>query len=104
VSARRAGGRHVGRRDRRNATRAINRSPPEDQAETDGYWNAIVGNGGAESMYGWCKDKGSCPARSRRVSCSKRRPIPIVRPRSALDAMMKTRRIDVAAIEAAWRG
>ena len=29
----------------------------EDQAETDRYWNAIVGNGGQESMCGWCKDK-----------------------------------------------
>jgi predicted 3-demethylubiquinone-9 3-methyltransferase (glyoxalase superfamily) len=29
----------------------------ENQAETDRYWNAIVGNGGAESACGWCKDK-----------------------------------------------
>ena len=29
----------------------------EDQAETDRYWNAIVGNGGKESQCGWCKDK-----------------------------------------------
>src|SRR6201996_3990873 len=28
-----------------------------DQAETDRYWDAIVGNGGQESMCGWCKDK-----------------------------------------------
>ena len=28
-----------------------------DQAETDRYWNAIVGNGGQESECGWCKDK-----------------------------------------------
>ena len=27
------------------------------QEETDRYWNAIVGNGGAESMCGWCKDR-----------------------------------------------
>ena len=27
-----------------------------DQAETDRYWNAIVGNGGKESACGWCKD------------------------------------------------
>ena len=27
------------------------------QEETDRYWNAIVGNGGAESACGWCKDK-----------------------------------------------
>ena len=29
----------------------------EDQAETDRYWNAIIGNGGQESACGWCKDK-----------------------------------------------
>lgn len=29
----------------------------EDQAEVDKYWNRLVGDGGAESMCGWCKDK-----------------------------------------------
>ena len=29
----------------------------DDQAETDRLWNAIVADGGAESMCGWCKDK-----------------------------------------------
>src|SRR5262249_45704881 len=28
-----------------------------DQAETDRYWKAIVGNGGEESMCGWCQGK-----------------------------------------------
>lgn len=28
-----------------------------DQAEVDYFWNAFVGNGGAESMCGWCKDR-----------------------------------------------
>ncbi|MBN1928552.1 MAG: VOC family protein [Chlorobiaceae bacterium] len=28
-----------------------------DQAETDRYWNAIVGNVGQESVCGWRKDK-----------------------------------------------
>ena len=31
----------------------------EDQAETDRYWNAIVGNGGQESPCGWCKKVGN---------------------------------------------
>jgi predicted 3-demethylubiquinone-9 3-methyltransferase (glyoxalase superfamily) len=36
-----------------------------DQAETDRYWNAIVGNGSQVSACGWCKDKwGFCPAAS----------------------------------------
>src|SRR5215207_2486384 len=29
----------------------------DDQAETDRLWNAIVSNGGQESVCGWCKDK-----------------------------------------------
>ena len=28
-----------------------------DQAETDRYWNAIIGNGGQASACGWRKDK-----------------------------------------------
>ena len=38
----------------------------EDQAETDGCWNAIVGNGGKESECGWCKDNWVSPGRLRR--------------------------------------
>ena len=75
-----------------------------DQAETDRYWNAIVGNGGQESECGWCKDRwglnwqitprvltraytGNDPAAAQR----------------AFKAMMGMRKIDVAAIEAAVR-
>ena len=29
----------------------------DDQAETDRLWNAVVGNGGQESVCGWCKDR-----------------------------------------------
>jgi predicted 3-demethylubiquinone-9 3-methyltransferase (glyoxalase superfamily) len=77
----------------------------EDQAETDKYWNAIVGNGGQESECGWCKDRwgyswqitprvlleataGSDPAAAKR----------------AFEAMMTMKKIDVAKIEAALKG
>ncbi len=77
----------------------------QDQEETDRYWDAIVNNGGEESMCGWCKDKwglswqitpialteaftGSDPAAAKR----------------AFEAMMEMKKIDVAAIEAAVRG
>jgi predicted 3-demethylubiquinone-9 3-methyltransferase (glyoxalase superfamily) len=36
----------------------------DDQAETDRYWNAIVGNGGTESDCSWCKDPGAFRGRS----------------------------------------
>ncbi len=29
----------------------------EDQEEIDRYWNRLVGDGGEESVCGWCKDK-----------------------------------------------
>ncbi|MFN0039489.1 MAG: VOC family protein [Burkholderiales bacterium] len=76
-----------------------------DQAETDRYWNAIVGNGGQESACGWCKDKWGLswqitplalieaiadadPAAAKRV----------------FDAMMTMQKIDIATIVAARRG
>ncbi|MBM0104704.1 VOC family protein [Steroidobacter sp. S1-65] len=77
----------------------------EDQAETDRYWNAIVGNGGAESVCGWCKDKwGVSWQISPRVlieATTHRDPAVAKR---AFDAMMKMKKIDIAAIEAAVRG
>ena len=75
-----------------------------DQAETDRYWDAIVGNGGAESDCGWCRDrwgfswqitpKALMDALSEGGEAGRR----------AFKAMMTMRRIDVAAIEAARRG
>jgi predicted 3-demethylubiquinone-9 3-methyltransferase (glyoxalase superfamily) len=76
----------------------------DDQAETDRYWNAIVGNGGQESRCGWCKDKWGISwqitprvltdALARGGDAAKR----------AFEAMMPMTKIDVAAIEAAVRG
>jgi len=77
----------------------------EDQAETDKYWNAIVGNGGAESECGWCKDRWgfSWQITPRVLMEAMRDSDPAVRKR-AFDAMMTMRKIDVAKIEAARRG
>ena len=76
----------------------------EDQAETDRYWNAIVGNGGEESQCGWCRDKWGVSwqitprvltdAMAKGGDVAKR----------AFEAMMPMRKIDVAAIEKAVRG
>ena len=50
----------------------------DDQAETDRYWNAIVGNGGQESACGWCKDRWglSWQITPRRADRGDRRPRP----------------------------
>ena len=76
----------------------------DDQAETDRYWDAIVGNGGQESACGWCRDRWG-------VSWQ-------ITPRTLTDglaaggaeaertfaAMMTMGRIDVTAIDAARHG
>jgi predicted 3-demethylubiquinone-9 3-methyltransferase (glyoxalase superfamily) len=76
----------------------------DTQEETDRYWNAIVGNGGAESECGWCKDKWGVnwqitprvltDAIARGGDVAER----------AFGAMMTMAKIDHAAIEAAVRG
>jgi len=79
--------------------------PVEDQAELDRYWEGLIADGGAESMCGWCKDRYG-------VSWQ-------VVPRKLLDmqmsgtpeqnerlwgALMTMRRLDLAALEAAFAG
>ena len=77
----------------------------EDQAETDRYWNAIVGNGGQESECGWCKDKWGISwqitpiALTKAYTSSDRSAA-----KRAFDSMMTMRKIDIAVIEAAVRG
>ena len=76
----------------------------DDQAETDRYWNAIIGNGGTASHCGWCKDKWGLSwqitprvlteAMAKGGEVAKR----------AFAAMMEMDKIDVAKIEAAVRG
>jgi 2-polyprenyl-6-hydroxyphenyl methylase/3-demethylubiquinone-9 3-methyltransferase len=77
----------------------------EDQAETDRYWNAIVGNGGEESQCGWCKDKWgiSWQITPKALTQGMSDPDPAVSKR-VFEAMMEMKRIDVAKIEAARRG
>jgi predicted 3-demethylubiquinone-9 3-methyltransferase (glyoxalase superfamily) len=75
-----------------------------DQAETDRYWNAIIGNGGKQSDCGWCKDKWGInwqitpkvlsEAIAKGGDVAKR----------AFEVMMTMQKIDVAAIETAVRG
>jgi len=74
----------------------------DDQAETDRLWNAIVGNGGAESECGWCKDRWGVnwQITPRRLLEFYTDPNP-ARAKAAFDAMMKMQKIDIATIEAA---
>ncbi len=74
----------------------------DDQAETDRYWNAIVGNGGAESACGWCKDRWGVNWQiTPRVLIEAISGTDAVIAARAFKAMMTMHKIDIAAIEAA---
>jgi 2-polyprenyl-6-hydroxyphenyl methylase/3-demethylubiquinone-9 3-methyltransferase len=76
-----------------------------DQAETDRYWNAIIGNGGEESACGWCKDKWGVSRQITPLALTEAitDPDPAAAKR-AFEAMMTMRKIDVSVIEAARLG
>jgi len=77
----------------------------EDQAETDRYWNAIVKNGGAESQCGWCKDRwGLSWQITPRALMEAMTSQDQAAAKRAFEAMMGMKKIDIAAIKAAWRG
>lgn len=76
----------------------------EDQAETDKYWNTIVGNGGQESACGWCKDKWGVSWQITPRVLTDALAAGGDEAKRAFDAMMTMQKIDVAAIEAARRG
>jgi 2-polyprenyl-6-hydroxyphenyl methylase/3-demethylubiquinone-9 3-methyltransferase len=76
-----------------------------NQAETDRYWNAIVGNGGQASECSWCKDKWGISWQITPVVLTKAITGPdAAAAKRAFEAMMTMKKIDVAAIEAAVRG
>jgi predicted 3-demethylubiquinone-9 3-methyltransferase (glyoxalase superfamily) len=76
----------------------------DDQAETDRYWNAIVGNGGKESACGWCKDRWGISWQITPRVLTEALAAGGPEAKRAFDAMMDMGKIDVAAIERARRG
>lgn len=76
----------------------------EDQAETDRYWDAIVGNGGAESACGWCKDRWGLNWQITPRTLTEALAAGGEEAARAFGAMMTMHKIDVAAIDAARRG
>ncbi|MCB1480650.1 MAG: VOC family protein [Rhodobiaceae bacterium] len=77
----------------------------ETQEETDRYWDAIIGNGGAESACGWCKDRWgfSWQITPKRLLDLMANSEPDVAKR-VFEAMMTMTRIDIATLEVAARG
>jgi predicted 3-demethylubiquinone-9 3-methyltransferase (glyoxalase superfamily) len=74
----------------------------DNQAETDHYWNAITGNGGAENACGWCQDRWgfSWQITPKRLLELNMHPDATIAKR-AFAAMMTMKKIDIAALEAA---
>jgi predicted 3-demethylubiquinone-9 3-methyltransferase (glyoxalase superfamily) len=76
-----------------------------DQAETDRYWNAIVSNGGAESECGWCKDKWGVSWQITPIALTDGLADSDAAARARVfEAMMKMKKLDIAALVAARKG
>jgi len=74
----------------------------EDQAETDRYWDAIVGTGGAESACGWCKDRwGFSWQITPRFLLEMTTSADAERSKRVFEAMLQMTRIDIATLEEA---
>lgn len=76
----------------------------DTQQETDQYWDAIVKNGGEESQCGWCKDKWGLSWQITPRTLTEAMAKGGDEAKRAFNAMMKMKKIDVAAIDAARRG
>lgn len=76
----------------------------EDQQETDEYWNSIVENGGQESMCGWCKDKWGISWQITPRTLTEAMAKGGDEAKRTFAAMMKMKKIDVAAIDSARKG
>ena len=76
----------------------------DSQEETDRYWDAIVGNGGAESECGWCKDKWGLSWQITPEALTDGMLAGGEVSKRVFAAMMTMQKIDIAAIEAARKG
>lgn len=76
----------------------------DDQEETDRLWDAIVSNGGEESMCGWCRDAWGVNWQITPRALTEAMAAGGAVAARAFEAMMTMRKIDIAAIEAAVAG
>lgn len=76
----------------------------DDQAETDRYWDAILGNGGQESACGWCRDRWGVNWQITPRALTQAIAAGGDAAKRVFEAMMSMRKIDIAAIEAARHG
>jgi len=77
----------------------------EDQAEVDHYWEALLADGGEPGPCGWLKDRYGVswqivPRRLQKLVNSDDAPAA----ERAMEAMLRMSKLDVAELEAAYRG
>jgi len=77
----------------------------EDQAELDRYWNALLQGGGQAQACGWLNDRFGLrwqivPARLEEMMADQ----DLARSKRVSDAMLKMVKLDLAALEKAYRG
>jgi predicted 3-demethylubiquinone-9 3-methyltransferase (glyoxalase superfamily) len=77
----------------------------DDQAELDRYWNALLANGGVAEQCGWLKDRYGLswqivPSVLGEMMADPDRE----KAKRAADAMLKMVKLDIAALQAAYRG
>jgi len=76
-----------------------------NQQETDDYWDAIVNNGGEESMCGWCKDRFGLSWQITPRLLMELTTHPDARvSKAAFDAIMDMKKINIEELEAAVEG
>jgi predicted 3-demethylubiquinone-9 3-methyltransferase (glyoxalase superfamily) len=77
----------------------------DTQDEIDMYWDKLIAGGGEPSMCGWLKDKFGFSWQVTYVGLEEMMKSPdIAKKKRATDAMMKMRKLDVAALEKAYAG
>ncbi len=77
----------------------------EDQAEVDYFWNALIANGGEESMCGWLKDRFGLSWQIVPKQLSQLMGDPDqVKAGRVMEAMLKMRKIVVADLQMAYDG
>jgi predicted 3-demethylubiquinone-9 3-methyltransferase (glyoxalase superfamily) len=76
----------------------------DSQEETDRYWDAIVNNGGEESVCGWCKDRFGLSWQITPKRLTDLMSQGGERAKRGFEAMMQMRKIDIAALDAAVEG
>jgi predicted 3-demethylubiquinone-9 3-methyltransferase (glyoxalase superfamily) len=76
----------------------------EDQAETDRYWAAITANGGEESVCGWCRDRFGLAWQVTPKRLTELMEQGGEAATRAFAAMMKMKKIDIAALDRAVAG